>query len=83
MIRGNTGVAAFAFSKEGVAQGDPLAMVVYGLGILPLILQLKEEFPSVSQQWYAGDAGAGAKFADIRRQFTRLQKNWTSLRIFS
>ena len=74
MIRGNTGVAAFVFSKEGATQGDPLAMVVYGLGILPLIRQLKTEFPSVSQQWYADDAGAGAKFAEIRRQFTRLQE---------
>jgi hypothetical protein len=49
-------------------------MVAYGLGILPMICQLKKEFPDVNQPWYADDAGAGGKFDAIRRHFTRLQE---------
>jgi hypothetical protein len=47
-------------------------MFAYGIGILPLICQLKAEFPQVEQPWYADDAGAGAKFDEIERFFRRL-----------
>jgi hypothetical protein len=49
-------------------------MAAYGLGLLPLIRQLKEEFPEVRQPWYADDAGAGGHFKDLRRFFRRLQE---------
>jgi hypothetical protein len=64
VLRGNDGHAAFIFSKAGVTQGEPLSMFAFGIGILPLIRQLKVEFPQVEQPWYADDARAGAK---IRR----------------
>jgi hypothetical protein len=80
MIRGNNGTGAVLFSKEGVTQGDPLAMVAYGIGLLPIIRQLKAEFPAVEQPWYADDAGAGGSFQGIRAYFQRLQeigpKSW-------
>jgi hypothetical protein len=49
-------------------------MFAYGIGILPLICQLKAGFPQVEQPWYADDAGAGAgaKFDEIERFFWRL-----------
>jgi hypothetical protein len=62
MLRGNHGHSVFIFSKEGVTQGDPLSMFAYGIGMLPLICQLKTEFPQVEQPWYANDAGASTKF---------------------
>ena len=43
-------------SKEGVTQGDPLAMALYGIALLPLAELLREEFPEVLQLWYADDA---------------------------
>jgi hypothetical protein len=48
-------------------------MFVYGLGILPLIHQLRAEFMQVKQPWYADDAGAGGNFQSIRYFFQRLQ----------
>jgi hypothetical protein len=49
-------------------------MVGYGVGVLPLIRRLKEEFPHMKQPWYADDAGAGADFADIFAFFERLKE---------
>jgi hypothetical protein len=74
IIRGADGSALFIMSREGVTQGDPMAMVAYGLMLLPLIKLLKKEHPDVSQPWYADDAGAGGSFTAIRKQFESLQK---------
>eukprot|EP00957_Ditylum_brightwellii_P000354 27313-Ditylum_brightwellii.AAC.1 len=38
VLRGATEVV---HSKEGVTQGDPMAIFLYSLGILPIIIQLK------------------------------------------
>jgi hypothetical protein len=40
-------------------------MVAYGLSLLPLIYQLKDEFPEVFQSWYADDTGGGGNFQKI------------------
>ena len=34
-------------SKEGVTQGDPLTMALYGIALLPLAEILQERFPDV------------------------------------
>ena len=47
-------------------------MVAYGVGLLPLIRQLKNEFPARSQPWYADDAAAGGKFVLIGQFMARL-----------
>jgi hypothetical protein len=47
-------------------------MVAYGLSLLPLIRQLKDEFPDIFQPWYADDAGGRGNFRRIRAYFIRL-----------
>ena len=47
----------FLHSKEGVTQGDPLAMIAYGIGVPPLIRELWGANSPVTQPWYADDAG--------------------------
>ena len=59
------GSGHFLHSKEGVTQGDPHAMIAYGIGVLPLIRVLRLDHPQVYQPWYADDAGAGGRFKDI------------------
>ena len=41
------GSGHFLHSKEGVTQGDPLAMIAYGIGVLPLIRELRNAQPRV------------------------------------
>ena len=53
-------------SKEGATRGDPLAVVMRGVGLLPLIRILKKAVPEDHQPWCADDAGAGGRFQNIR-----------------
>ena len=41
-----------------MAQGDPLTMVDYGIGIITLIKITKVEFPDITQIWYSDNASA-------------------------
>jgi hypothetical protein len=59
-IHGQKGSFLEIHLKEGVTQGDPLAMFTYGIGVLPLICLLKRNHLGLFQSWYADDAGAGA-----------------------
>lgn len=72
VIRNNNGTLCVTASKEGVTQGDPLAMIAYGLGLLPLIRQLKTEFLHAFQPWYADDSAVAAKFDVIQALYNRL-----------
>ena len=53
-------------SQEGVTQGDPLSMVMYGLALLPLIRELSGCNGS-TQSWYADDGQAVGGFAALRQ----------------
>jgi hypothetical protein len=62
----------FLLSREEVTQGGPLAVVAFGLAVMPLTRQLKREVHQVHQAWYANDAAAAADFTSIKIFMERL-----------
>ena len=48
-------------------------MIEYGIGVLPLIRDLRRAHPRVTQPWYADDAGVGGKLGDIMAHYRYLQ----------
>ena len=40
VLQNGNDATSFLHRREGVRQGDPLAMVAYGIGVLPLIKHL-------------------------------------------
>jgi hypothetical protein len=69
-------------SREGVTQGCVLAMMVYGVALLPLAEKLREAVPTVLQPWYADDflLMGGAK--DNAEGFSLLVKHGPSVGYF-
>ncbi len=65
------GVAQPVLSREGTTQGDPLAMLMYAVGVLPLVRKLKER-GFCTQTWYADDASAGGKVGPVREWLNAL-----------
>ena len=61
-------------SEEGVTQGDPLSMILYGLALVPLAERLKEAVPDVVQPWYADDAAMAGPASRIRTTMKLLMK---------
>ena len=53
------GSGHFLHRKEGVTQGEPLSMIVYDIGVLPLVRELRDAHLRVTQPWYADDVGSG------------------------
>lgn len=51
-------------SQEGITQGDPLSMILYGLATIPLIQKLKTIL-NISQAWYADDFSCRGSFDDV------------------
>ena len=51
-------------SKEGVAQDDPLAIVLYGIVLFPLIDHLRTAYNGMLQPWYVDD---GAMYIHVSR----------------
>ena len=60
------------WSKDGQIQGDPLAMFLYGIGIIPLIRKLKVLHPDIVQPWYADDDAALAEWLWLVQLFVDL-----------
>ena len=56
--------------QEGTTQGDPLAMAMYGIAIIPLISRLHNG--SLTQKWYADDGSVVSKLKNIRALFDKL-----------
>jgi hypothetical protein len=61
-------------SKEGVTQGDPLAMLLYGVALIPLAAALRAAVPTVVQPWYADDAAMSGPAIDIAPAMRLLEK---------
>ena len=57
-----------------MTQGDPLTMITYRIGILPLIKNLKREIPDVTQPWYADDSGYLGTFTRLETYFNSLTR---------
>lgn len=56
-------------STEGTTQGDPLAMSMYAIAILPLIMELD----SLSKQlWFADDAAAAGSLQEMKQWWDKL-----------
>ena len=53
-------------------QGESLATISYGIGILPPTHEICATHPHVIQPWYADDASAGGKFADIQEHMREM-----------
>ena len=73
MVFNLDGSGHFLHNKDGVNQGDPLAMITYGIGVITLIRELEDAHPRVTQPWHADDAGAGGNFDQILAHFWDLQ----------
>ena len=65
---------AILLSREGVTQGDPLSMLLYGLALIPLADSLRQAEPEVLQPWYADDAAMVGPVDAIARAMRLLER---------
>ena len=56
LLRRRNQEATVILSQEGVTQGDPLSMVVYGLTLVPLAEIVRCRLPDLIHAWYADNA---------------------------
>lgn len=59
------GAKEVIFSEEGTTQGDPLAMLMYGASLVPLIKKL-ENRDKYLQSWYADDSAAIGELKNLK-----------------
>ena len=82
VIRAGNRTGHFLYSMEGVTQGDPLAIGVYGVVILPLIQLLRKAYPGVTKPLYVDNAGAGMTFEGVFHYLDKLMVQGTLLSYF-
>ena len=75
LILANRGKPASSLhDKEGITQGDPLAMLLYGTAITPLVELLQNDCPDIFKPLYADDAafiGPAQRNAQLLNQRTK------------
>ena len=49
-------------------------MALYAVAITPLIRHLNQEYPDVTQSWYADDDGAAANMEDLHHYWEELER---------
>ena len=72
IVREKGGPCHILLSHEGVTQGDPLSMLLYGITLSPLTDSIQTEEQSVLQAWYADDAAMGGRIKGIANAMTLL-----------
>ena len=83
MVRSPAGLdPVFVLSKEGVTQGCPLGMILYGVSLLGLGEHLREEAPGVLQPWYADDFSIYRRASEVAQVFKLLCKKGPSMGYF-
>ena len=64
-------------STEGTTHGDPLAMSMYEIRIIPLVEFLQN--PNVTQKWYADDGSAAFDLRSLRAKLDYLDVHGKAL----
>ena len=67
LLRRPGGQAEIILSEEGVTQGDPLSMLLYGIALVPLAEHLLQEVPGLPQPFYADDSAMVGDPPDIAK----------------
>ena len=75
VVHSSSGTLFVLYSMEGVTQGDPLAMILYGLTVVPLIRDLKKQFPELTHIWFADDGNAIGNFHLLDEFFNYVHKH--------
>ena len=57
-------------SDEGTTQGDPLAMSMYAVAVMPLLRRLQPT--EIKQVWFADDATGGGSLVEVRSWWDQL-----------
>jgi hypothetical protein len=74
ILRGKGCPGYTLLSSEGVTQGDPLSMVLYGLALVPLTKKLWQEHPEAVQAWYADNGLLKGRTSQVAGVMTPLQR---------
>ena len=72
VLHNGNGTDIILHIREGMTQGGPLTMVVYGLRVLLIIKNLKIEHHDVMQPWYSDNLGSIGTFGSIEGCFNSL-----------
>jgi len=64
-------------SQEGTTQGDPLAMCMYAVAMMPLVNKVAELVPGSRQGWFADDSAAAGKLCVLRKWYDAVKCNGT------
>jgi hypothetical protein len=56
-------------SREGITQGDPLSMVLYGLALTPIIKAIHRHAPGTVTPWYADNGAIAGTLPKIATAF--------------